>query len=92
MTINILYLLSQLEYYSMYYDVKQNVRLVLGEIGIEKYKRVDRGYNNENLAIYFNKTNTEKIPTIESDNQVEILDDNSNLVLLPGIYSWGGEV
>ena len=91
--INVIYIAIQREHHSVYFELKQKVKYVLGEIGLEKYKKIKRIYNTENLVIYFYKANAIQLAPYKGkaiDNVIS-LNRDSDLVLPPAIYEWGGE-
>lgn len=90
LALNVFFLLYQVNYHNLYNELKVNVKYILGEIGIEKYKKEDLKLDKTPLVLYFNMGNSFVVAQSDKHKKAVSLNTDSNLIIVPGFYSWGG--
>ncbi|CUU68916.1 Uncharacterised protein [Campylobacter hyointestinalis subsp. hyointestinalis] len=88
--LNILYF--SFDYDTVYNETKNNIKFILGEIGIKKYKTIKKydSDNSDNLVIFFSGSKAIKLEVLDDMKSRNLLDENSDLIIPPNNYIWGG--
>lgn len=85
--INMIYLTSLIDINRLIIDTKSNIKIILVNMGLKKYKD-NRELESDELVIYFNMEKSIKINKIVRNNHKTFLNDI--IFHEPGIYKWGG--
>lgn len=85
---NILFLFYQIDFVNLYHNLK--IKYIITESRINKDLQKDLALNKEPLVSFFNFNTSLVLAENKTHQNGKMLNINSDLVLKPGFYKWGG--